>query len=901
MNQKWANCISTRPENEASMQEDQRYRRLVAQGPSHPGLLALFLIAQLLTVLFAGAAHGAEKLLFLGNKNIAPMVYLEDDKPFSAIAVQKGDTKLLAAINEALRIIKSDGTYQRVLDKWQPTEVVFLTRAQISPKKYAIIILVFFVLLSIAALWLMTLRRQLSAQKLAEQQARAQYSTLRGIIDSTNTPIFSVDGRYCYTSFNKGHAAVMENIYGAKITLGHQLLDYVTVPDDRETAKRNLERAMAGEYFVTEAYSGDTLRSRQYFQVTHNPVKDDKGMVIGVAVLTQDMTEMKELEEDRLANLRFFENMDRINRAIQGAANLEQLMSDVLDVVLKIFDCDRSWLFYPCDPDAPLFRVPMEIAKPEYPGAGIMDADMPMPPEMALNLREALDSNGPVTYTIGTERPVNTVSAEQFAVQSQIIIALYPRTDKPWVFGLHQCSYPRVWTSEEQRLFQGIGRRLADGLTSMLMYRNLLESENRFRTLINQAADTFFLHDMEGQILEVNQTACDSLGYTKEELLTMSVADLDAEFISHDHVTNFWSKLAPDQAVTLEGRHKRKDGTTFPVEVHLGLLQIENRQVILALARDITKRKAAEETLKQLNEELERRVRERTADMENKGRQLLDSRQALMNLVADLNDNATQLAAANAKLQELDRLKSMFIASMSHELRTPLNSIIGFSSILAEEWLGPVTEEQKKNLLTVHRAGQHLLALVNDVIDVSKIEAGKLEVTVSDFDLAEVLVEATNLFAVEIRDKALELQADSLHLQMRTDRRRLSQCLINLLSNAVKFTDWGSIRLAARTFSRDNDNADSWLEITVTDTGMGIRDEDLPLLFNAFVRLPLPVDKSIKGTGLGLYLTKKIVCETLRGEIGVESVFGKGSCFILQIPVQLKQKHGNGNEQGSGG
>ncbi|MBU0485301.1 MAG: PAS domain S-box protein [Proteobacteria bacterium] len=611
----------------------------------------------------------------------------------------------------------------------------------------------------------------------------------------------------------------------------------------------------------------------------------------------QDITEHTLAEQERRTNLTFYESLDLVNRAIQGNEYPEEMMSDVLDEVLTILDCDRAFLMYPCDPEADTWHVPMERTKPEYPGALNLGIEMPMDPEVAETLRILLAADGPVKFGPGTKYPLPAEVSERFGFKCFMAMAVHPKIGKPWQFGIHQCSFGREWTPEEERLFKEVGRRLADGLSSMLIYRDLRASEGRFSTLINQAADGFFVHDLEGRILDVNQRACDSLGYTREELLTMNVAEVDAEFVSHDHVKNFWSKLTLDHPVTLQGRHQRKDGSTFPVEIRLGLLLLEDRRVILGLARDITERNAAAEALQKLNEELEVRVKERTAEIENKSRQLLDSRQALMNLVTDLNDNAAQLAAANAKLQELDRLKSMFIASMSHELRTPLNSIIGFSSILAEEWLGPVTEEQKKNLLTVHRAGQHLLALVNDVIDVSKIEAGKLEVTVSDFDLAEVVDESTNLFTGEIRDKSLELQVDSLHLQMRTDRRRLTQCLINLLSNAVKYTDWGSVRLAARTVNRKNDDADSWLEITVTDTGMGIRDEDLPLLFNAFVRLPLPADKSIRGTGLGLYLTKKIVCETLRGEIGVESKFGKGSCFTLRIPVQLK--NGNGNEQGN--
>jgi len=159
------------------------------------------------------------------------------------------------------------------------------------------------------------------------------------------------------------------------------------------------------------------------------------------------------------------------------------MMNDTLETALQIFDCDRSWLFYPCDPYAESFRVPMEITRPEYPGAGILNADVPMPPDMALNLRETLESEGPVTFGLCTDRPVNKVSAEQFGVQSMMMVALYPKSGKPWAFGMHQCSYTRVWTSEEQRLFLEISRRLADTLTGLLSHRDLQESEDKLRKL----------------------------------------------------------------------------------------------------------------------------------------------------------------------------------------------------------------------------------------------------------------------------------------------------------------------------------------------------------------------------------------------------------------------------------
>ncbi len=229
-------------------------------------------------------------------------------------------------------------------------------------------------------------------------------------------------------------------------------------------------------------------------------------------------------------------------------------------------------------------------------------------------------------------------------------------------------------------------------------------------------------------------------------------------------------------------------------------------------ARDITQRKRIAEELARNRDHLEEIIRKRTAELRVKGAELVKSQKALINIVEDFNWKTTELEQANLKLKEMDRLKSMFIASMSHEQRTPLNSIIGFSSILHDEWAGKVNAEQKENLSIILNSGRHLLNLINDVIDVSKIEAGKIETFVEEFDLSDVIDETVSLVRKEAEVKGLCLLIESINQPMRTDRRRLLQCLLNLLSNAIKFTGRGSVTVEART------PWEGTAEISVTDT-----------------------------------------------------------------------------------
>jgi hypothetical protein len=259
--------------------------------------------------------------------------------------------------------------------------------------------------------------------------------------------------------------------------------------------------------------------------------------------------------------------------------------------------------------------------------------------------------------------------------------------------------------------------------------------------------------------------------------------------------------------------------------------------------------------LRQINQEMEQRIAQRT----------------------------TELTVANNKLKELDQLKSMFIASMSHELRTPLNSIIGFTGMTLQGLSGELNHEQKDNLARVYKSAKHLLALISDVIDISKIEAGRVEPFLEKVSLKEILDEAVTSVEPQMKEKGLALELDIPDdVQITTDRKRLLQCLLNFLSNAVKFTESGTIGVSSRV-------SDGYVDVAVTDTGIGISEKDLPKLFEAFERLESHLRVKAGGTGLGLYLTRKLITDILHGEVSVQSREGEGSTFSLRIPVEIEQ------------
>jgi len=260
----------------------------------------------------------------------------------------------------------------------------------------------------------------------------------------------------------------------------------------------------------------------------------------------------------------------------------------------------------------------------------------------------------------------------------------------------------------------------------------------------------------------------------------------------------------------------------------------------------------AAEALRRARDELEERVRERTAE----------------------------LVQANQRLEELDRLKSQFLATMSHELRTPLNSIIGFTGILRQGFAGPINDEQKKQLGLVFGSAKHLLSLINDLLDLSRIEAGKVDLEREPFNFVEVVDEVIQNLAPMAAQKNIQLATDlpGQAIQMVGDRKRCFQVLLNLANNAVKFTERGEVKISVST-ERDQ------LRVCVDDTGIGIKPEQIGMLFEAFRQLDGTAKRLYEGTGLGLHLCRRLL-ELMHGEIGVESEFGKGSRFIFILPRQ---------------
>lgn len=268
-------------------------------------------------------------------------------------------------------------------------------------------------------------------------------------------------------------------------------------------------------------------------------------------------------------------------------------------------------------------------------------------------------------------------------------------------------------------------------------------------------------------------------------------------------------------------------------------------------------------------------------ELQARERQVIELNMRLAHHAAELETTNREIALKNLELAEASRMKSAFIANMSHELRTPLNAIIGFTGALLMKLPGPLTADQDKQLTTIRASARHLLSLINDILDVAKIEAGKLTLSIEPVSCHDLIAEVAETLRPLAQQKGLLLEVDAgeQKVMIDTDRRALTQILINLLNNAIKFTEQGSVRISLA--QREEDGA-LVTEMSITDSGAGIKEEDQAKLFQAFSQLDSTSTRHAEGAGLGLYLCQNLA-NAIGGALFFNSDYGQGSTFTLAL------------------
>lgn len=487
--------------------------------------------------------------------------------------------------------------------------------------------------------------------------------------------------------------------------------------------------------------------------------------------------------------------------------------------------------------------------------------------------REAIDPCWHFTSQDGSilplaEYPVNQVLESNAPVKNVILGVHWPGREGP---GWCLCNgYPIRTNSGE---LEKIAIAFADITDTVESAAALQQSEARYRTLTRSVHEGVVLQLRDGTILSFNPAAEEMFGISEEEALRNTSTSRDWGTIREDG-SPFPGEEHPTMVTFATGERvtdvtlgvKQADGSVRWLNVNSNPVfregEAEPYAAVVSFS-DVTDKKRAEDDLQSLNESLEQRVEERTAELQS----------------------------TNEELVEANEAKTQFLRSMSHELRTPLNSVIGFSGLMLQGTTGPLNDEQERQLGMIHNSGEHLLALINDILDLSRIEAGRLELQFARIDVSEVVRRAVETLTPEADAKGLDLRLDTCTppCWLLTDETRLSQIVINLVGNAVKYTSSGVVTV------RSECGSPTTMAISVNDTGPGIAEADRQRIFGEFTRIP-DADSAPdqEGTGLGLAISRGLAA-ALGGNLELQTELGRGSTFTLTLPRLSERTEGTGS------
>ncbi len=753
--------------------------------------------------------------------------------------------------------------------------------------------------------------RDITDQKRLEEQLRQAQNYNRGLIESSVDAMLTVDPDDTITDVNE--QMVKLSGYSREQLIGTSFKDYFSEPERAaQGVRQTLSEGSVTNYELT-------LRSQRRRQIlvsfNASVFKDTEGEVRGIFAVARDVTDQKRLEE----KLRESENYNRglIESSVDAlvTVNPDLTVTDVNEQMVKLTGYSREELVG--SPFKDYFTEPARAAagvRQTFDDGSVTDYELVLKSRAGKQTVVSFyagtfkDASGRVAGILAAARDITAQKRLEDQLRDQqnynrsliesrvdalmtvdphgIITDVNEQTIKLSGHNRKQLvGSPFVdYFTDAERALSGVRKTFDDGVVTnyelvvhaksgkelpvsfnAAVFRDaggavagilaaarditqqkeiehaLREQQTYTRGLIESNIDALMTTDTLGIITDVNKQMCAVTGRTQDELIgtpfkgyftdTKLAEDGIRKVLSEDRVTNY--------ELTIQGKDGKQSFVSYNATTFKGA---DGRlRGVFAAARDITDQKQLEEQLRRKNEELEEQ---------------------------------------NRRVQKANRLKSEFLANMSHELRTPLNGIIGFAELMHDEKVGPVSADHKEYLGDILTSSRHLLQLINDVLDLAKVESGKLEFRPERVDLRKLVGEVRDIVRTLTAQKRIQLtcEVDSTLEAVMIDPGKLKQVLYNYLSNALKFTpDAGTVVVRVRP------EGDARFRLEVQDTGIGIREEDFKRLFVEFQQLDASAAKKHQGTGLGLALTRRIV-EAQGGEIGVTSTPGKGSTFYAILP-----------------
>ena len=691
---------------------------------------------------------------------------------------------------------------------------------------------------------------------------------LAAIVESSQDAIIGKDLDGIVTSWNSG----AETVFGftAAEMVGTPILRLIP-PDRVDEETRILAAIGRGEAVVQLETVRRTKDGRLIdVSVTASPIRDASGQVVGASKIARDVTAVKAREREIARLTRLYAALSQVNQAIVLAAGRDQLFRKICRILVEQGGFRMAWIGWhdPAtrtlspvaawgDEDDYLRTITVSVDDRLPDGQGSIGAAFrEVRPYLSNDLLE--DAAGPPWRSQAERLGFRASAVFPICENGRVSGALTVYAKEKGFFQDKETALLAEAANDVSFALDNLAREEERKIAEARAHNEMLFSD----TMIESMPGIMYFYDHKGRFLRWNRNFESVSQYSSDEIARMHPLDFfttDDQRSLEERITEVFA--AGDSAI--ESSLLAKDGSTTPFYFTGRRVELNGAPCLVGMGVDISKRKQAEAALLELNETLEVKVASRTEE----------------------------LRAAVERAEAADRIKSTFLATMSHELRTPLNSIIGFTGIVLQKLAGPLTAEQTKQLGMVRGSARHLLELINDVLDISKIEADQLQVHAEPFDLRASLERAVTAVTPFAEKKGLSLNArvsPSIG-DMVSDRRRVEQIVLNLLNNAIKFTESGSVTIECepvQAYQRSPGDAPTTaVRVRVTDSGIGVAPEDLAKLFQPFRQIETGLTRNHEGTGLGLAICRKLAL-LLDGDIVATSEPGRGSEFTVTLPVR---------------